>query len=478
MAFPFAFMACGYVMGFIVSAAFAAIMWLTLHILGMAAMKTRETSYQGLVAAMLGPRAGTFISVSMTIYLFGACVAYLNIISDQVFESLLSKVDSLHGTPLANRQFVILLFTLFPIVPLCLMRSVKSLETFSVLAVVSIVYLAADVAYHAGTTLHSSGVAESAVAFNLSPDVFKSVPIICFALQCHLVYVPVFASLDKPSLGRMDSIAAATFVVCLALYLPVGVLGYLMFGTATKGDISENLTISADVYVVHACLAATAIFSYPLLQFVARIAVADLVWGEGAGDAIVSGEVLGPPSMATTATLTAPTPTYEDVVSGRTGLDGGAVSPTESHRHSTGGACGGLCGSLEQRLATPTAARFTYYGLTAAFILLTMGVAMAVEGIQLVLSFTGSTAAVVQIFVFPGLMYMKLQQMEEKEEKAKEGLLQGSGHLRLDQVPGLHSWDLDLCGRGAVAGWATIAFGITMGVVALTLTIVGLAEKK
>ena len=95
LAFPLAFMSCGYIVGFAVSFGFAAIMGFTLHILGMASEVSRATSYQGLVRALLGPTAGKIISISMTIYLFGSCIAYLNIISDQIFESILERQASL-----------------------------------------------------------------------------------------------------------------------------------------------------------------------------------------------------------------------------------------------------------------------------------------------------------------------------------------------------------------------------------------------
>ena len=516
LAFPLAFMSCGYIIGFAVSFGFAAIMGFTLHILGMASEVSRATSYQGLVRALLGPTAGKIISVSMTIYLFGSCIAYLNIISDQIFESILSKQASLEGTVLANRQFVIFCFTVFVVAPLCLLRSVKSLEITSALAVFSIVFLAADVVYHAADILPKAGIAASAKAFPTSAEIFQAVPIICFALQCHLVYVPVFAGLSSRSLRRMDWVTVATFVVCLALYLPVGVLGYLMYGADTKDDISENLPEGIDTYVVHACLSATAIFSFPLLHYVARIAVGDLVWGDGAGDAIVQGTVLGPESDK--RTLRSPSAGGELQVDlpDNESLSAPLSPARGGHTAAAGGpssraACPSICGTLQQRMRSALSANVTYYALTAAFIAATMGVSMALKGIKLVLGFTGSTAAVVQIFIFPGFMYMKMKQVEQRfggrntslnshsaasgsalqssmqplspssevqewdsePVSAPDGMLRG-GALIEHEDEWKFKWDLDLTGAGSVVGWSVIGFGVLMGGVSLGVIIAGI----
>lgn len=516
LAFPLAFMSCGYIVGFAVAFGFAAIMGFTLHILGMASEVSRATSYQGLVRALLGPTAGKIISISMTIYLFGSCIAYLNIISDQIFESILSRQASLEGTVLANRQFVIFVFTAFIVAPLCMLRSVKSLEITSALAVFSIVFLAADVVYHATDILPRAGIAVSAKAFPSSAEIFQAVPIICFALQCHLVYVPVFAGLSNRTLRRMDWVTAATFVVCLCLYLPVGVLGYLMYGSDTKDDISENLPEGIDTYVVHACLSATAIFSFPLLHYVARIALGDLVWGDGAGDAIVQG--LAPTADSDKRALRSPSsggelaqdlPDNESLSAPLSPAKGGASAAQGGP--SSRAACPSVCGTLQQRMQSAVSANITYYCLTAGFLVATMGVSMALKGIKLVLGFTGSTAAVVQIFIFPGFMYMKMKQVEQKYAgrgnslnsqdtrpdaalhstlqplspggdlpewdgapvEAPGGMLRG-GSLIEHEDEWKFKWDVDLTGAGALVGWSVISFGVLMGGVSLGVIIAGI----
>ena len=121
--------------------------------------------------------------------------------------------------------------------------------------------------------------------------------------------------------------------------------GHAKLNTQKGGDVSLLLPSTVDTIIMFAGLALTATFSYPLLQFVARSALADLIWGKGFGDKIANPE------------------------------------------------------NWKQ-----------YNILTTGFIIATAGVAMAAGNISNVLAFTGSTTGIVQIFVFPGVLWMRLKQ--------------------------------------------------------------------
>lgn len=62
--------------------------------------------------------------------------------------------------------------------------------------------------------------------FNTKPELFLAVPLICFALQCHIQCPAVFYDLKGGSVAKMDKIARLSTGLCLALYVPAGVFGY------------------------------------------------------------------------------------------------------------------------------------------------------------------------------------------------------------------------------------------------------------
>jgi amino acid permease len=316
------------------------------------------------------------ICFSMLLYFFGSCVVYFNVVFDQ-FESVVMHVTSLdHEHILHSRALVIVAFALLVMTPLCLLRRIESLQFTSALAVFSIVYLAADVIARAAMSPKATTVKQA----NASIELFQCIPIIAFALQCHLVYVPVYKGLAGRSLKKGASVGLYTFLICLGLYLPTGAFGYSMYGDDTAGDIvASNLPWAVDTGITRLAIALTATFSYPLLHFVARTVVADVITG------------------------------------------GKDVAAPEN--------------------------RTLFYSLTAAFIGLSIGVAVGVPQIKVVLGFTGSIPATAQIFIFPGLMWIELGK-------------------RL-QDPSARRWRI-------IQGWVVIVFGVVLGCLCTYVTIINL----
>lgn len=332
-----------------------------------------------MIQHALGPLAGLVVKCSMTLYLFGALVAYLNLIKDQV-QSIAGHDPSLRHTALNNPWLIVPVVAVGIVGPLCLLKNLDSLQFTSFLAVLSVVFLEGDVLYRSAEFLQTNGgSAEGVVNFRWSMKLFASVPLIAFALQCHLVFVPVYHSLAKhggtPNL--MDWVSAATFLVCLGLYLPTGALGYMHFGNATNGDVLTNMGFAIDTNIARACIALTGIFSYPLLMYVARTSLSDLI------------NVLVTPDNKTKL--------VDD--------------------------------------------NWRFYGLTAGFLVTSAVVSSAVDDLSTVLGVTGSTAAVVQVFIMPGLAWNQIH----KESK---------------------NWVWHY-----VVGWGLVVFGVVIGAVALWQTL-------
>merc|ERR1711979_161035 len=86
--------------------------------------------------------------------------------------------------------------------------------------------------------------------FRFEPCIAQSIPIVCFALMCHLTVVPATGGLQEywPSINnpgytrfrKLVSISVSVIVLCFTLYFPTGFFGYHTFGVQTKQDILDN----------------------------------------------------------------------------------------------------------------------------------------------------------------------------------------------------------------------------------------------
>ena len=104
--------------------------------------------------------------------------------------------------------------------------------------------------------------------------VFKSLPLIAFAMQCHIqcgaAYCEMPARLRRSARGQRG-IALGAVALTLALYFPAGIAGFTRFGDATNADILYNFAvhdIAADA--ARLCMALAALSAFPCQHYPAR----------------------------------------------------------------------------------------------------------------------------------------------------------------------------------------------------------------
>merc|ERR1719383_699827 len=93
-------------------------------------------------------------------------------------------------------------------------------------------------------------MAKDTVVFDLQPRALQTVPIVFFAIFCHITVIPATAQLmeywpskTRPGKTRFKSlVSVCVFVMalCFFFYGPAGVSGYLLFGTGTNQNVLEN----------------------------------------------------------------------------------------------------------------------------------------------------------------------------------------------------------------------------------------------
>jgi len=74
-------------------------------------------------------------------------------------------------------------------------------------------------------------------------QLLQTMSIFVFSVMCHANSVPVAHMLERPSVDRIVKVAAYPMLCCWALYMLIGVGGYLSFQAACQGDFLLNYPV-------------------------------------------------------------------------------------------------------------------------------------------------------------------------------------------------------------------------------------------
>ena len=170
------------------------------------------------------------------------------------------------------------------------MKEINRLKYSNFLANVMVYYFTLVVVYFAFTgTVDEYGYETQPLLNNvldmfsnwnmdLTYQLFQSIPIICYAFQCHLSILPIYRAMASPSRKALAQVSGVAAGNCAMLYLIVGLFGKLTFLCATHSDVLLNygdhgIAISIcriGIGLVYCC-------DYPILNFIGRVAVNDLI---------------------------------------------------------------------------------------------------------------------------------------------------------------------------------------------------------
>uniref|UniRef100_A0A7S4IB43 Amino acid transporter transmembrane domain-containing protein n=1 Tax=Vannella robusta TaxID=1487602 RepID=A0A7S4IB43_9EUKA len=291
LSFPYAFAAAGILNGIfstLILSVFAYAALIIIILTYETFAKEKADSYQSVVRAVFGRGMELFMILSIALYSFGSCIAFLVIIGDQ-FVPIIQEFLG-YDAWYASRWFIISTTTLVIVLPLCLMKEINRLKYSSFLATAMVYYFALMVIYFALMgTVDDTGAQTEPLIDNTVPiasewnwkfslQYFQSIPIICFAFQCHLSIIPIYKAMKDASPKRAAGISCIALINCTALYVLVGLFGYLTFFCLTQSDVLLNYDESnVAVIICRAGMGLVSCFAYPILNFVARLAINDFI---------------------------------------------------------------------------------------------------------------------------------------------------------------------------------------------------------
>lgn len=250
-------------------------------------------TYTGIGELAYGRRGALAIGTSILALNFGAMVVYIVIIGDTLPLLLKPVVGS--DSWIAQRNPAASSATFFILLPLSCLQDVSSLGYFSALSlicalsfVVVVIFLSTkgsmgqgDVQADPGAIdMHGFGNPMRAFGMELV-GVFKSLPIISFAVACHTNVFPIFHELRQRSQNRMNQVAQSSMIFVFLLYMTCALCGYSRYRDAVVGDLLLNLELEVGYIIplVQSVFLVTMFLTFPLQPPAIRSTFVSLVNG-------------------------------------------------------------------------------------------------------------------------------------------------------------------------------------------------------
>jgi len=120
--------------------------------------------------------------------------------------------------------------------------------------------------------IEASANAKALIPQGNGPDFLISFPDLFIAYTFHYNIFPIYDSLKERNNRGMMKSSILGIVMSAFVYLVVGIIGFIIYGTSVEGNIIENLADSTDAVSMVAKLAYTvsSTMSFPLLYLGAR----------------------------------------------------------------------------------------------------------------------------------------------------------------------------------------------------------------
>lgn len=249
------------VMAFIMGYLAMLLVWLAEH--------CRVKCYYELLSLAFGKWGDWITQFSIITSGLGACIAYVVIIGDLAL-SIVSTAGSLTASIISNRQFLAAIICIFTVLPLVLRKSLNALRFTSFISCVFCVLFAISLAVY----LNQLGPSGGLLAGRFSISFFRFFPVAAFAYSFHTAVLPIYIELKQHTPQRFLLCVVAAVTSCAALYVFVGVMGYVTFGASVAGDVLSSYPtnqLQSFNIIIQATFMSTIIFTYPIQFFVIRL---------------------------------------------------------------------------------------------------------------------------------------------------------------------------------------------------------------
>lgn len=212
---------------------------------------------------------------------FGAMVGFSTVVGDNmpgIVELIIGdKLDPIFYSK-AFVSFLVLIVIKFPL--LCL-KNISSLKYSAFIAVSSVVYVIVLVVVQ--RIVNPSPVLKNPdnplVLWDISFNIFKAIPLMVYAHNCHIVLFPILSELKNKTRKRMAGATFGGVTIYVTAYIIISIIGYLSFYGLTDRNILQNYDMrDIPVIIGKVGISLTCTLGYPLQGFTLRKLVTTIFW--------------------------------------------------------------------------------------------------------------------------------------------------------------------------------------------------------
>mmetsp|Transcript_75929 Transcript_75929/g.158350 ORF Transcript_75929/g.158350 Transcript_75929/m.158350 type:complete len:588 (-) Transcript_75929:124-1887(-) len=290
LALPRAIYYSGIVWGPLFMLVLAVLSMMSIKVIVQLVEVSKKDSYEEIAKVAFGPWFALLVEINIILFCFGTSVAYM-ITVGQISQQVLQAFASAHGAlghpgeawlDYISPNVVLCVVTAIVLLPLSLLDSINDLRFASLAGVTCILYLIVVVCYVFGRSDVSPSLTDGGFdAYQPKGGItgcFKMLSLAIFAFCCQPNVPAVYTELEKKSFHRMEKVSVGAMLLCLFVYLVMGIAGFLAFGEETAGNVLVNLQpklCELDLIVVSGftCMAFAVTMAFPLNIFPIRFTV-------------------------------------------------------------------------------------------------------------------------------------------------------------------------------------------------------------
>lgn len=352
---PYAFSLSGWVSGTMFLAIAGLMNASACHLLSLCAAKIGPPSSLYSVMEPVGKNLTLFVDIMMCINLFGTAVAYLVVIGGTMPDAC----EQMGATGIWVDRSTWVLVGWILVTPISIPHNIdfignaSSTGLFVLIFLTFVVFLYALPPDQTGVSSCDDATKEDDLPCQgdttmgdglTALSVLQSLSIFIFGYASQITTFPICNELKNINQSKLDFIFVSSSMMSTCLYIIVAVCGYLTFGDSVESNILLNYPTEALVSAVRISISLVVCSSYALNLNPARRCLMTV---------------------------------FQNYFDDTKGIK-----------------------------ASQSTIRFRYYGITAVFLGASLGIALTVDDLGVVISFVGATGATLLMFVLPGGLFL------------------------------------------------------------------------
>lgn len=226
-------------------------------------LETKTAGFDELAFAIGGKVWQVILSILTLIFLVAALLAYL-ILGGDMLTSWFALVDW-DMEKLWPRAGMILIYSLVLPIALSIPRSIRVLSYFSTATVFFILLFVISMVVKAIIHFPKYGVSKSVTYGRFDMKVFQAISVYGLAFSLPIVSLPIVNNY-RHNVRKRKIVGLAATALCFVLIVIPSVVGYLMFGEETDGNVLKNFDDSDILMtIVRIGFFFVVSFSYPIV---------------------------------------------------------------------------------------------------------------------------------------------------------------------------------------------------------------------